>query len=248
MIIQGDARSLDLARFDRYGVIVADPPWWYAEQRKTRLDRRSSRGIGACHHYSQMRTEEICAMPAVALAADRCHLYLWATCPLLPDAMRVMDAWGFTWATIAFVWVKMNKGAWRRAQEQASQRSMFAVTDNQVSAFMENLAWFGPGFYTGSNVELVLLGRRGQPFRHVKGHKASQVVFSTHGERHSQKPEEVQDRIEWMYPHAGPYLELFGRRDRAGWDVFGDGVRGSLDGLPLFEGGEHGDRAKIDGC
>lgn len=226
-VIHGDARQMDLAQFERYQIIVADPPWWYADQKKTRKDYPgATRGIGACHHYDQMTTNEICAMPVEQLAADRCHLYLWATCPLLPDALRVMDAWGFRWATIAHVWVKMNKGAWERAQTETRQLSMFTTLDDQVSAFMDNLAWFGPGFYTGSNVELVLLGRRGKPFAHPLGRKARQLIFAPHGERHSQKPEIMQDRIEWMYPDAAPRLELFGRRTREKWTVFGNEVTG----------------------
>lgn len=222
--INGDARKMDLAQFECYQTIVADPPWFYNSQSKLREDGTTSAGIGCCHHYESMTLDEICAMPVAQLAAPRCHLYLWATAPLLPDALKVMDAWGFTWATVAFVWAKMNKGAWERAQTQTRQLSMFTTLDEQVSAFMDNLAWFGPGFYTGSNVELVLLGRRGKPFAHAEGCKASQMVFAPHGEKHSEKPELVQDRIEWMYPEATPRLELFGRRARRGWTVFGDEV------------------------
>ena len=225
--INGDARQMDLARFDRYQTIVADPPWFYNEQKKTRQDGTPTRGIGACHSYNMMTTDEISAMPVEQLAADRCHLYLWATCPLLPDALKVMSAWGFEFSTIVFVWIKMNKGAWREAQHQINQLSMFPTPDSQVSEFMDNLAWFGPGFYTGSNVELVLLGRRGKPFAHAEGHKASQMIFAPRGE-HSQKPEQMQDRIEWMYPTATPRLELFARRERSGWDVFGNELEEAL--------------------
>ena len=122
--ITGDARRLDPAGFDRYQIIVADPPWFYNEQKKTRKDGTSTRGIGACYSYDMMTTDEICAMPVAELAAERCHLYLWATCPLLPDALPVMEAWNFTWATIAHVWIKMNKGAWKQAQHQVNQLSL----------------------------------------------------------------------------------------------------------------------------
>lgn len=224
-VINGDARQMNLAQFERYEIIVADPPWFYNDQRKVRKrDGKPSQGIGACHHYKQMTTDEIAAMPVVKLAAKRCHLYLWATCPLLPDALRVMNAWKFKFCTVAFVWIKMNKGAWADAQTRVNQLNMFDTPDEQVMAFMNHLAWFGPGFYTGSNVELILLGRRGKPFAHAEGHKPSQLIFAPHGERHSQKPEAVQDRIEWMYPNAMPRLELFGRRSRQGWTVFGNEV------------------------
>lgn len=222
--ITGDAREMNPAEFGRYQIIVADPPWFYNSQSKLREDGTTSAGIGACHHYKSLTTDEICAMPVEQLAAERCHLYLWATAPLLPDALRVMNSWGFRWATIAFTWIKMNKGAWKSAQHQVNQLDMFGTPDDLVTKFMDKLAWCGPGFYTMSNVELVLLGRRGKPFKHAEGCKASQAVFAPHGERHSQKPERVQDLIEWMYPDAGPRLELFGRRARRGWTVWGNEV------------------------
>jgi site-specific DNA-methyltransferase (adenine-specific) len=224
-VIYGDAREIDLAQFDRYQTIAADPPWFYNDQRKVRKDGATpTAGIGACHHYDQMTVEEICAMPVAQLAASRCHLYLWATAPLLPDALQVMNAWGFEYATVAFAWVKMNPGAWGEAQIRINQLDMFGTPDEQVAAFMDNLAFFGPGFYTGSNVELVLLGRRGKPFAHAKGRKAAQAIFAPRGE-HSAKPERVQDLIEWMYPGAAPRLELFARRARVGWDVFGNEIQ-----------------------
>jgi len=221
-IINGDARKMDLAQFEQYQTIVADPPWWYADQRKVRKDTLvPTKGIGACHHYDQMTTSEICAMPVAKLAAERCHLYLWATAPLLPDALSVMTAWHFEYATIAFVWVKTNPRAWKEAQNRINQLSMFETGDEQVAAFMDALAFFGPGFYTGSNIELVLLGRRGKPFAHAEGCKASQVIFAPRG-AHSQKPERVQDLIEWMYPDVTPRLELFARRPRENWTTFGN--------------------------
>lgn len=225
--ITGDARAMDLAAFDGpYSTIVADPPWRYPRQNKTRRDGRPSRGIGACHHYDQLTVDEIAAMPVAQLAADRCHLYLWATCPRLPQALGVMGSWGFRWSTIAFVYVKMNRARWGRAQHALLKviEKVCASPDNQLGLLLSFLAWFGPGFYTGSNVELVLLGWRGQPFKHAPGRKASQLVFAPQPERHSAKPNEVQRRIEWMYPDATPRLELFARRPWQGWTVWGNEV------------------------
>lgn len=212
--ITGDARQMNLVQFERYQVIIADPPW-----------KQNARGVGGTRFgggapYMQMTDDEITAMPVADLAADRCHLYLWATCPLLPLALRVMDAWGFDYCTVAFVWVKLNKARARLDLAAAVSR----LSSYSVLEFLDWLRWFGVGFYTGSNVELVLFGRRGKPFRHARGRKGSQIVFAPHGERHSEKPEIVQDRIEWMYPQATPRLELFGRRGRDGWTVFGNEV------------------------
>ncbi len=211
--IAGDARQMDLAQFERYQTIIADSPW------KQNARNNPSTRFGAGAAYAQMTTTEICAMPVADLAAERCHLYLWATCPKLPDAFQVMEAWGFEFSTIAFCWVKTNRV---RTMTNAII-AMEKAKAQTALAFMDWLTWFGVGFYTASNIELVLLGKRGRPFKHKKGRKASQVVFAPRG-RHSQKPEIVQDHVEWMYPTATPRLELFGRRARENWTVFGNEV------------------------
>ena len=110
-VINGDARNLDslLSYFQRYQIIYADPPWKYADQRKERKDGSGpTRGIGACHHYGLLSMDDIRAIPVDRLAADRCHLYMWATMPLLPDALSVMKSWHFGYATVAYCWVKLN--------------------------------------------------------------------------------------------------------------------------------------------
>ena len=222
--INGDAREMCLDRFDRYWTIVCDPPWFYNDRRPGPKRGCPPRfGFGASNHYESMSVNQICNMPVRELCADRCHLYLWATCPLLPDALRVLEAWGFKWATVAFVWVKANPRAWVDAQSKVWQTSYLDRPDATVRSFLDALTFFGPGFYTASNVELVLLGTRGQPFYHAPGCKASQVIYAPRG-AHSAKPDAVQDMIEWMYPHATPRLELFARRPRNGWTVFGDEV------------------------
>jgi len=214
----------------KFQTILADPPWWYADQKKERKDGAGpTQGIGACHHYDQMKTDEIAGVGAEhvrKISADRCHLYLWATMPLLPDALNVMAAWGFSYTTVAFCWIKVNSKRFDDAIQDILQPTMI---DNgrTVQNFLDALTFFGPGFYTGSNIELVLLGTRGQPFAHAAGHKASQIIYAPLG-KHSAKPEQVQDRIEWMYPDATPRLEMFARRDRAGWICVGNEAPGTI--------------------
>ena len=204
----------------KFQAIIADCPWEYADRRLTRQDGGQARfGYGAINHYDQMRTLDICDLDVQSVTAERCHLYLWATMPLLPDAMQVMTSWGFKYSTVAFCWIKMNKKRWRDAVGDVLQTQMFG--GDVVTGFLDALTFFGPGFYTGSNIELVLLGTRGQPFAHAEGHKASQIVYAPIGE-HSAKPDEVQRRIEWMYPDALPRLEMFGRRARKRWTVVGN--------------------------
>jgi N6-adenosine-specific RNA methylase IME4 len=81
-----------------YGVIVADPAWRY---------ERSGVEGSAEREYSTMAVDEICALPVASLAARDSVLLLWGTWPLLPDALRVMQSWGFRYVT-GFPWVKIE--------------------------------------------------------------------------------------------------------------------------------------------
>ncbi len=85
-----------------YGVIYADPPWRFTPfSNETGMDR------AADNHYPTMEITEITQL-AVPAAPD-CVLFLWATVPMLPEALSVMSAWGFTYKS-QFVWVKDKPG------------------------------------------------------------------------------------------------------------------------------------------
>lgn len=204
--IRGDIRDLGPATFgQRFPLLLADPPWWYAP----RNNPKASMKQGAGGHYDLLSTEDLCALPMADVVSDRAMLFLWATAPLLPDALRVMTSWGFVYSTIAFAWVKMNP------REAARRAEAFLPFD------LDRLLFFGPGFYTGSNIELVLLGRRGRAYKHAPGRKAQQVVVTPRG-AHSAKPVAITERIEWMYPDVVPRLELFARGPaRPGWSSYG---------------------------
>ena len=56
-----------------------------------------------------MSISELCALPVADLAAKDSALFLWATFPQLPEALRLIQAWGFTYKSVAFVWLKQNR-------------------------------------------------------------------------------------------------------------------------------------------
>lgn len=183
---------------ERYQVIYADPPWWY----NLRLNGNTRFGRGA-GYYPLMKTDEICALAIPA--AERAVLFLWATMPLLPDAFRVIEAWGFRYSTVAFTWVKMN----------AQSKTPF----------------FGTGYCTKSNAELCLLGWKGDPIKPATN-TVSQIIMTHRGE-HSRKPDEVRQRIERLYPSLSK-LELFARPISSfwptidGWHVYGNEVESDI--------------------
>lgn len=219
MILRGDARQFNPGMFPkRYQIVVADPPWYYNDRRKIRKDSgRPTRGIGAVLHYPLLKPADLCRMRVAEITADRALLFLWCPCPQLPSGLAVMDAWGFSFATVAFVWCKLNPRA-------ALTIRLDGITSaRELQPRLQPALFFGPGYYTGSNVELVLLGRKkgARSIPHRPGHKHGQVVFWPRPTDHSRKPEIFQDLIEDMYPDLDK-VELFARRPRPGWDVWGN--------------------------
>ncbi len=100
-----------------YSIIYADPPWRYAQNGLQGAAER---------HYPTMTIDELCALPVAELAARDSALFLWATFPQLPEALRLIKEWGFTYKGVAFVWLKKNKkadswfyglGFWTRGRE-----------------------------------------------------------------------------------------------------------------------------------
>lgn len=84
----------------KYKIIYADLPWKY--------DRKIGEGV-AEKQYPTMEIEEICSLPIKEIADKDCILFLWATFPKLKEALKVIEAWGFRYRTVAFVWIKLNK-------------------------------------------------------------------------------------------------------------------------------------------
>lgn len=80
----------------KYAVIYADPPWQYDN---------SGFNESADNQYPTMPLEEICALPVSDLADETTVLFLWATNPLLPEALKVMESWGFEYKT-NMAWIK----------------------------------------------------------------------------------------------------------------------------------------------
>jgi N6-adenosine-specific RNA methylase IME4 len=174
-----------------YRVIYADPPWTFSTY------SRKGKGRSAEAYYDCMSLDEIKAVPVAQWAAKDCTLFLWTTDPLLEQALGVIRAWGFTYKTVAFHWVKLK---------QSVSRNLY----NDQSFFI------GLGFWTRANPELCLLATRGNP--HRRKANVQKLVISPRRE-HSRKPEEVYERIEALC--EGPYLEIFARGTRNGWQTFG---------------------------
>jgi len=159
-------------------------------------------------YYKGMTIEDICSLKVDKIADKDCILFLWATMPKLPEAFKVIKAWGFTHKTTAFTWIKLNPKA--------------------------GTIFKGVGRWVMGNAELVLLATKGKPHRIAKN--ISQVVMAKRG-KHSKKPDIVRKlivelmgdlpRIE-LFARSNKEENLFGEKELEGWDTYGDEVKSDI--------------------
>jgi N6-adenosine-specific RNA methylase IME4 len=183
----------------RAGAILADCPWQFVTWSHIGLAGDRSQGNrgqrGRVTPYHTMPLEQICALPIEALTAPDCAVFMWVVRSHLPDALEVIRRWGFEFKSVAFVWLKGED------QEDAIKVPM------------------GTGLWTRTGSEQCWLATRGNPRRLYAD--VREVIIEPRRE-HSRKPDCVHERIERLV--AGPYLELFARRERPGWLCWGDEI------------------------
>jgi N6-adenosine-specific RNA methylase IME4 len=180
-----------------FGCILADPPWYF----RTRTGAISNRDPR--QHYDVMCLDDLCALPVREVAAADAHLFMWVTGPCLPQAFKVMEAWGFKYSGVAFTWIKLKRS------HNAAQLRMLPTAESDL--------FVGLGFTTRKNAEFCLLARRGGAKRNAKD--VREVILAPIRE-HSRKPDEAHARIERYCD--GPRLELFARQARPGWSAWGN--------------------------
>lgn len=172
--MSGDQSFPGIAQFPvkKYVVIYADPPWSYGDKGfGKRPNDTTVKGSFApeAGRYQTMPLAEIETLPVSQIANSDSVLFLWATSPLLPEALCVISKWGFKYKTIAFCWSKLT------------------IHGKPVA----NL-----GQWTMGNIELCLLATKGSPKRLVRN--VRQLVIAERTE-HSRKPEEARARIEILF-------------------------------------------------
>lgn len=180
-----------------FQVIMADPPWSYSD----------AGCIGAAEaQYRTMPTEQIKALPVADLAAKDAVMFMWGTYPKIADMLELGAAWGFTYKSIAFQWVK-------RYSKSGDP-------------------FFGLGRWTRGNTEPCFLWTRGKP--HRLSNSVSQLVDTVEAEildapvgRHSAKPIVVREKIMTLMGDV-PAVELFAREPAPGWECWGNEVTSTI--------------------
>jgi len=152
----------------RYGAIIADPPWYF------RNYSAAGEAKNPVAHYDCMGQVDLAALPVSQLAAPDCALFMWATAPMLPDALRLMSAWGFTFKTA---------GAW--AKQSSTGKSLA----------------FGTGYIFRSAAEFYLVGTIGKP--KIQSRSVRNLILAPVRE-HSRKPVDLHEDVEALFagPYA----------------------------------------------
>lgn len=181
----------------QFSTVLADPPWRFIN-RTGKMAPEHKR----LNRYETMTVEQICSLPVADVARERAHLYLWVPNALMPDGLKVMEAWGFTYKS-NLIWHKIRKDGGPDGR--------------------------GVGFYFRNVTEMILFGVRGKNIRTLKPGRSQVNFLATRKQEHSRKPDEQYAIIESC--SEGPYLELFARGRRDGWTSWGaqadDGYRPS---------------------
>ena len=143
--------------------------------------------------YSTMGLDDIKELPIDSLVEDTAHLYLWVPNALLPEGLQVMKAWGFNYKS-NLIWHKIRKDGGPDGR--------------------------GVGFYFRNVTEVILFGVRGKNARTLAPGRRQVNFLATQKREHSRKPDELYGLVEACSP--GPYLELFARGPRPGWEAWGN--------------------------
>jgi N6-adenosine-specific RNA methylase IME4 len=166
--------------------------------------------------YPTLSFAEIAALPVADHALQESHLYLWCPNALLLEGLQIMKGWGFTYKT-NIVWYKTRKDGGPDGR--------------------------GVGFYFRNVTELLLFGIRGK-LRTLQPGRTQVNIIVTRKQEHSWKPAQAFDIIEACSP--GPYLELFARQCRPGWQWWGDQAETyeqQRPSIPMYNG--HGVKAAL---
>jgi N6-adenosine-specific RNA methylase IME4 len=189
----------------KYGVIYADPEWQFDPySTETGMDR------AADNHYPTSTLLTLMKRDVGALAAKDCVLFLWATVPMLVEAICVLDAWGFAW-----IERDPNTGYLAPNKAHARYVSHWAWLKNRV----------GTGYWARGKHEILLIATRGNPVAPAMGDQleswCDDMAVEADVGRHSAKPDVFAAWIEQHWPNT-PKIELNARQARPGWDRWGN--------------------------
>lgn len=174
----------------KYSCVLADPGWRFG-------DSLPGKTRGAVKNYSLMSVDEICNFSLPTIANDA-YLFLWRVAAMVPEAYKVIEAWGFT-AKSEIIWNKLTKNG---------------------------KPWFGMGRHVRASHETCIVAVKGKPVRlnaSTRSTFSAAVPVDVNGKySHSAKPDCFYGIVEALC--NGPRVEIFARKTREDWFAIGNEV------------------------
>jgi N6-adenosine-specific RNA methylase IME4 len=140
---------------DKFTVIYADPPWAYNDKQGGSISEKYG---SAEKHYPSMTLSELEALQISEITADNCVLWLWATSPLLEDALQLSKAWGFKYKA-QFIWdkIKHNMGHYNSVRHELLLICTKGSCVPQISKLFDSV----------QSIERAEHSRKPDEFRHI---------------------------------------------------------------------------------
>lgn len=173
----------------KHAVAVIDPPWYWKQWGKDETGARLP-------PYPTLTTADLARLPIGNVLAPDAVVLLWVIDPMLPQAMRCLEAWGLQFRTVGFYWTKSRPSG-----------------KDHV----------GLGYYTRANPEQCWIAVRGRGIPRASMSVRRWLHAPTGG--HSEKPDEFYARVEALFGDV-PRIDVFARRPRPGWTSMGNEIDG----------------------
>ena len=195
-----------------FALILADPPWAFRTFNSAGRTPTQKKFNEAEDHYATMSTADLKALPVGDIAAKDAVLAMWVVSSHFDAALELGSAWGFSFTTDLFVWLKQKR-----------------IRPDQPDLFTGDIPPppMSMGYYTRKQTESCWLFKRGKGLP-VRDHSIRQLIVATKT-GHSRKPAEQYDRLDRLFGPSVSRVELFARTSREGWTAWGNET-GKFDG------------------
>jgi N6-adenosine-specific RNA methylase IME4 len=203
----------------KQNMILCDGPWTFQD-----LLTMSKTKRGAASNYETLSNIDIINLPIKDIVADDAVCAIWVPSSLIEIGLSAMKNYGFiqkqTW-----IWAKSKKDPLinlkKSIKKEIKNNNYESIIDLIDTFDVNDILNFFMGRIFRQTHELVLIGTRGKANKYIEN-KAQRSVFIGKALKHSEKPEELQDRLELIFPKLDNRIEFFARRQRQGWLCLGN--------------------------
>jgi len=189
---------------NKFTCIVCDPPYAFSDKLK-----QSDVLRGAESNYSTMTIDQIKSIPIKDIASeDGAILALWVPSSLLKEGLEIMECYGFKHKQ-TYIWVK------------SKNNKSISKEKNKNDFSLNHTLAFGMGRLFRNCHEICLIGINNNKIYKKLSNKSQRTVSFSENLKHSKKPEDLQDSLDYMFPNERK-IEIFARRKRDGWTCLGN--------------------------